>query len=95
MHSDNAIRARILKDTPLGSTKSDVLAYVRESCHIQDEKISHWIRGNGPITGLTATIGTYPTWWAMGFETGVWAEWTFDKNNHLIAVKVQREVDAP
>jgi hypothetical protein len=90
---EDQIRQQILLHTPMGSNASDVLAFILN--HLKYVSRPPTYVGSGPVRqhDIIITLGEY------GFNplyrnvTGV--RWVFNDDNKLIAVNVDKEIDAP
>jgi hypothetical protein len=94
--SDDEVRDSILKCTPLGSSRENVKAFIKQH---------HWAVSKDFTPGQTPDPGRIggtmeernlgSTLFAnFPFETDVIAYWVFDKNNHLVDVCVIHDTDA-
>ncbi len=103
VRSEDALRATLLKLTPLGSTPEQVLAVAqRESWKHVTYNPSHgfFVPEGMSVTkgtvvgasGVSAVLGTYP-WFPLG---SIWvsAEWGFDAQKRLIEIRVTKSIDS-
>src|SRR5215471_3680213 len=85
--SESDIRKWLLKQTPLGSTRNDVLVVVKKrGWSLHPEYRGRFINGSVPTSGFGAELGTY-----TGFpDTNVDAYWNFSPTDHLAEVYVNK-----
>ena len=78
---ESSIRASLLRSTPLGSSSHEVRAFV---------KSQGWTEGPVGVTSIQGDLGHYRS---LPFQTYVTALWSFDTDDHLIDVRVEKTVD--
>ena len=83
--SDASIRAALLRETPIGSTKDAARAAATSRGWQLRER-----SGSGPSYDVVAYAGEY---WGMPFEVSVTVTWIFDGDEQLRDVRVKKEID--
>jgi hypothetical protein len=100
LRSETSIRASLLKQTPIGSSLSDVRAFVAKRGWLDRS----YVGTNGflkqevgspiQVVGVSSICGQLGHYW-LPFRTDVTAFWGFDANGRLIDVWVWKTTDAP
>src|SRR5262249_47782708 len=101
MREPEEVRARILKDTPLGSSFGDVKALAEERGWLDSRYQREEFGGSLPVTKKGKTIGSRslrgslgaPSWWGRSPVCFV-VYWAFDDEGWLIEVVVKKKIDA-
>lgn len=99
IRSEEALRKKILKDTPVGTQMDDILKYIErrnwekiwvsdEHGFVKQDELSDPVIG---VKSIRAGIGEH----RFIFVTSVTAFWGFNENSELIDVWVWKTVDAP
>jgi hypothetical protein len=99
-HSEQSIRQRILRDTPLGSTYAVVLDYAKksgwpvteESGGFETKRIAQFPARVVGKRVIKAYLGGYQ---GVPWRKDVNFYWTFDEHDKLIEVFVEKQADAP
>ena len=106
IRSEKAIRANLLKKTPLDSSAEEVVHYIEKKWSVENrELISRpaFVRNSfgDPIIPVgTSHIGPVPvgSYWytfpGLPAITYVYVTWVFDENGKLIDILVNKETDA-
>jgi hypothetical protein len=101
LRSESSIRASLLKETPLGSSSSDVRAFVANQGWLDRSyagtNFGFYKQESGEPAhevGVSSICGQLGHYW-LPFRTDVTAFWGFDTNGHLIDVWVWKTTDAP
>ena len=85
--SEEGIQRGLLKETPLGSSESTVLQFVRSE--YKDEPSV-----DSENSEIVVGLGMYPTFPPF-FSTFVYATWRFDENNKLSSIDVVKSGVGP
>jgi len=105
--SEDAIRTALLRYTPMGTAKGEVVKFIRTRLVCDDTiresmRFGGWERnGSGklvriePRSYLSVEVGNYPGVYGFPIHVYVWAEWGFDDGGILKELEVKREIDAP
>jgi hypothetical protein len=95
--SEAGIRASLLKQTPLGTSSTDVRAFVDKQGWLVRNYVGNtgFLRqkSDGPndVVGVSSICGNLGDFWNMNNT----AFWGFDSRNQLIDIWVWRTFDAP
>ncbi len=100
-----AIKSVLLKYTPVGSTNSQVLSFIKEQLLHKESKISY-DKNNGALPpggkfvgsrSISVYLGEYGRSWKSFFlvSTKVYAEWGFDNSDNLVGIVIIKEGDGP
>ena len=103
LRSEDAIRASLLKLTPMGSTPERVLEVAKSEGWkhvVYDPRHGFFVPEGLAVTkgkvvgvsGVSAVLGTYP-YFPLG-STWVSADWGFDEQKRLIEIRVKKTVDS-
>ena len=100
LRSESSIRASLLKQTPLGSSSSDVRAVVAKKGWLDQSyagtNYGFYKQEPGEpahTVGVSSICGQFGHYY-LPFRTDVTAFWGFDTNGHLIDVWVWKTTDA-
>jgi len=106
--SEDAIRTALLRYTPMGTAKGEVVKFIRTRLVCDDTiresmRFGGWERnGSGklvrvePRSYLSVEVGNYPGGYGLlPVHVYVCAEWGFDDEGILKELEVKREIDAP
>jgi len=99
LRSEASIRASLIKRTPLGSSSSDVRAFVAKEGWLDRSYVGtsgfYKQEPGEPAheVGVSSICGQLGHYW-LPFRTDVTAFWGFDTNGHLIDVWVWKTTDA-
>jgi hypothetical protein len=95
--SEASIRASLIKQTPLGTSSTDVRAFVEKHGWL----VKNYVGNSGflkqdsgrpsEVVGVSSIKGNLGDYWLMNIT----AFWGFDNSNRLIDVWVWRTYDAP
>lgn len=95
--SEAGIRASLLKQTPLGTSSTDVHAFVDKQGWLVRNYVGNtgFLRqksdGQNDVVGVSSICGNLGDFWNMNIT----AFWGFDSRNQLIDIWVWRTFDAP
>src|SRR5262245_7868740 len=98
-NNSEAIRADLLKETPLGTSRSNVKAHLKsQGCYVErhDTSRGYYNYDSGEVVGtrsLCARLGSYTLFPLL--VTTVEAYYAFDDNDRLIDVWVRKTTDGP
>ena len=90
MRSDEKTRADILKTTPLGMDREDVVKVIKSEYILHPSSYNFISSSPEKNPDIRILLGTY----VFIFETSVSAHWKFDENLKLIDVVVRSDTDA-
>lgn len=95
---ESVIRSRLLRDTPIGATKQEVVTYVKRHGYTDVEDIPQGFNVDEPFTpfrrvGNSCIRGDLGRYWSPHGQVTVTAYWGFDLNGMLVDVLVRKCLD--